>query len=334
MTRVQGACWTTGARFAPGGKRGPRSVRWPRPSHENAAVERREARVLRAWHPTRLASVCRASQARRAKARAPVGAPPPSQFLRGTMRESRALRAAADAGACPSHNQEKPMFQTKVTFAPDQTPEQRKAHAAHWRREDARRRAINNGLGFWRVCSKPPAGETAPARATCTPASRGTGRRCRRSGRNICAAASMAARDGDLSKDAIHRAGLAARDKYLDESGSTGTTTPLRGRSTRSSRLAETTPVARCPDQAAVRLGSLSRVMAGHAVANSVPGRPEQRTGRCSAIAGSRRSTPAPALCFSTFDRRRVLQPENAPRVVVEQLLLVGLRQLDVRPAA
>ena len=46
------------------------------------------------------------------------------------------------------------MFQTKVTFSEGQTPEQRKAHAAHWRREDARRRAINNGLGFWRVCAK------------------------------------------------------------------------------------------------------------------------------------------------------------------------------------
>jgi hypothetical protein len=47
------------------------------------------------------------------------------------------------------------MFQTKVTFSEGQTPEQRKAHAAHWRREDARRRAINNLFGFWRVCRKP-----------------------------------------------------------------------------------------------------------------------------------------------------------------------------------
>jgi hypothetical protein len=47
------------------------------------------------------------------------------------------------------------MFQTKVTFWEDQTPEQRKAHAANCRREDARRRAINNAFGFWRICSKP-----------------------------------------------------------------------------------------------------------------------------------------------------------------------------------
>jgi len=47
------------------------------------------------------------------------------------------------------------MFHTKVTFSENQTPEQRKAHAAHWRREDARRRAINNAFQFWRICSKP-----------------------------------------------------------------------------------------------------------------------------------------------------------------------------------
>jgi hypothetical protein len=47
------------------------------------------------------------------------------------------------------------MFQTKVTFAPGQTPEQRRAHVAHWRRQDAWRRDINNLFGFWRVCGKP-----------------------------------------------------------------------------------------------------------------------------------------------------------------------------------
>jgi len=47
------------------------------------------------------------------------------------------------------------MFQTKVTFSENQTPEQRKAHAANWRREDERRRTINNAFGFWRICSKP-----------------------------------------------------------------------------------------------------------------------------------------------------------------------------------
>jgi hypothetical protein len=47
------------------------------------------------------------------------------------------------------------MFRTKVTFAENQTPEQRKAHAESWRREDARRRIINNAFGFWRICSKP-----------------------------------------------------------------------------------------------------------------------------------------------------------------------------------
>jgi hypothetical protein len=47
------------------------------------------------------------------------------------------------------------MIQTKVKFADLQTPEQRKAQAAHWRRADAYRRAFNNALGFWRVCKNP-----------------------------------------------------------------------------------------------------------------------------------------------------------------------------------
>lgn len=47
------------------------------------------------------------------------------------------------------------MFRTKVTFAENQTPEQRKAHAENWRREDDRRRTINNAFGFWRICVKP-----------------------------------------------------------------------------------------------------------------------------------------------------------------------------------
>jgi hypothetical protein len=47
------------------------------------------------------------------------------------------------------------MFQTKVTFAKDQTPEQRKAYAAGLRRRDERRRIVNNAFQFWRICSKP-----------------------------------------------------------------------------------------------------------------------------------------------------------------------------------
>jgi hypothetical protein len=44
--RALGASWTTGARFAPGGKRGPGSVRRFRLPHQIAAMERREARAL------------------------------------------------------------------------------------------------------------------------------------------------------------------------------------------------------------------------------------------------------------------------------------------------
>jgi hypothetical protein len=47
------------------------------------------------------------------------------------------------------------MFQTKLTFTAGQTAEQRRAHAAYWRRQDVWRRNINNLFGFWRVCRKP-----------------------------------------------------------------------------------------------------------------------------------------------------------------------------------
>jgi hypothetical protein len=47
------------------------------------------------------------------------------------------------------------MFQTKVIFADWQTPEQRKVHAAHWRKRDAGQRKINDALEFWRGCAKP-----------------------------------------------------------------------------------------------------------------------------------------------------------------------------------
>jgi hypothetical protein len=47
------------------------------------------------------------------------------------------------------------MFQTKITFSEGQTPEQRKAHTAYWRRQDAQRRGFNNMLRFWRVCARP-----------------------------------------------------------------------------------------------------------------------------------------------------------------------------------
>ena len=80
----------------------------------------------------------------------------PLAIFAGDFYEPGASRRGRAGRTPQSHNQETPMFQTKVTFAPGQTPEQRKAHAAHWRREDARRRAINNVLGFWRVCGKPP----------------------------------------------------------------------------------------------------------------------------------------------------------------------------------
>src|SRR4029079_9810309 len=67
----------------------------------------------------------------------------------------RALHARQRSRAAATPQSGDTMFQTKVTFSADQTPEQRKAHAAYWRNEDARRQRINNLLGFWRVCGKP-----------------------------------------------------------------------------------------------------------------------------------------------------------------------------------
>ena len=47
------------------------------------------------------------------------------------------------------------MFRTQVKFSKDQTPEQRAAHAQHWRRQDALKRAQCNWLQFWRMCRTP-----------------------------------------------------------------------------------------------------------------------------------------------------------------------------------
>jgi hypothetical protein len=110
------------------------------------------------------------------------------------------------------------MFQTKVTFAVGQTPAQRKAHAAYWRREDARRREINNGLDFWRVCGKP----RCRRNHTCSDDMHACFARLwpqvPQEEKEYWRGCITAARDGDHpSTDAIHRAGLAARDKYLNE---------------------------------------------------------------------------------------------------------------------
>jgi hypothetical protein len=72
------------------------------------------------------------------------------------MRVSRALAPRRRSRAQTKNlNTGDSMFQTKVTFSEDQTPEQRKAQVAMSRKQDDRRRAMNNALGFWRICSKP-----------------------------------------------------------------------------------------------------------------------------------------------------------------------------------
>jgi hypothetical protein len=109
------------------------------------------------------------------------------------------------------------MFRTKVKFSASQTPEHRKAHADHWRREDARRHAINDGLGFWRACGK----ASCRRNRTCS----GDMHACfekrwaevPEDQKEYLRGCIMASRGGDLPVDAIHRAGLAARDKFLND---------------------------------------------------------------------------------------------------------------------
>jgi hypothetical protein len=46
------------------------------------------------------------------------------------------------------------MWRRTMTFANWQTPEQRKAQAAIWRRQDKQQLTICNALQFWRVCDE------------------------------------------------------------------------------------------------------------------------------------------------------------------------------------
>ncbi len=108
------------------------------------------------------------------------------------------------------------MFETKVTFAEGQTPEQRKAHVAYWRRKDAQRRGLNNALGFWRLCGTPRcrrnrtcSGDMHACFARLWPLVPDEQKEYLRG----CARAVNG--DGDLSMDAVDRAGRAAREEYL-----------------------------------------------------------------------------------------------------------------------
>ena len=215
MTRVQGACWTTGASRSGRQARPEVSETAFAPPHENAAVERREARVSAQETRTRLASVFQAVRiGPGAKARAPVGAPPPSQFARAMQNAGR-KRAAAAIGRAPHPTQSgDTMFRTKVTFTERQTPEQRRAHAAHWRRHDDTRRAQCNMLGFWRVCARP----VCRRNRTCSHDMHACFERhwalIPEDDKEWIRGAILAARDG-ATGDAAARAADSRRDRYL-----------------------------------------------------------------------------------------------------------------------
>ena len=86
--------------------------------HENAAVERREARAPIARRPTRLASVCRAlAKPGGAKAPAPVGAPLPSQIEGHCSKAGRKRAAATNRHACSIPRMNDAMIQTEMKFS-------------------------------------------------------------------------------------------------------------------------------------------------------------------------------------------------------------------------
>ena len=108
------------------------------------------------------------------------------------------------------------MFQTKLTFIPGQAPEQRKAQAAYWRRQDAQRRGINDALGFWRVCGKPQCRRNQACSFDMHACFARHWAQVPEEDKEYLRGCITAARDGVRGLDALDRAGLAAREKYLD----------------------------------------------------------------------------------------------------------------------
>ena len=108
------------------------------------------------------------------------------------------------------------MFQTKVTFFEGQTPAQRKAHAAHWRRQDAQRRTINNALGFWRLCGKPLCRRNRTCSCDMHACFERHWAQMPEEAKEYLRGCIQAARN-TRAVDEIDRAGMAARDKYLNQ---------------------------------------------------------------------------------------------------------------------
>jgi hypothetical protein len=106
------------------------------------------------------------------------------------------------------------MFQTKVTFTERQTPEQRKAHAAHWRRRDAHFRRFNTALDFWRTCGKPVCRRQRSCAGDMHACFEHNWALVADEDKEYWRGCIMAARN-TRSIDEVHRAGLAAREAFL-----------------------------------------------------------------------------------------------------------------------
>ena len=108
------------------------------------------------------------------------------------------------------------MFETKLTFAEGQTPEQRKAQADYWRRHDARRRGINDSLGFWRLCGKPQCRRNRTCSFDMHACFARHWAQVPEEDKEYLRGCITAACGGVRGLDALDRAGLAAREKYRD----------------------------------------------------------------------------------------------------------------------
>ncbi len=135
------------------------------------------------------------------------------------------------------------MFQTKVTFHESQTPEQRQAHAASWRREDARKRGINNLFGFWRVCGKGRCRRDRTCSHDMHACFERWWPRVPEEEKEFLRGCVIAARDGASAVGDLHRAGAAARENYLKRTKQASSPEPQV--STRSEVAAPPEPVVR-----------------------------------------------------------------------------------------
>jgi hypothetical protein len=105
-------------------------------------------------------------------------------------------------------------MKTKQPFAIEQTPAQRKAYAAQLRREDAGSRMRNDIFGFWRVCEQPLCRRNHSCSGDMHACFQRLWPLVPEEQKEYLRACIMAAKD-TRSKEAIHRAGIAARDACL-----------------------------------------------------------------------------------------------------------------------